>query len=103
MRQGSRDRSLVSREANERSCRQSSSCRARVLTGIATGGDLSPRAFAVAFEATVELPSPIRDVVLGSLMTAMMVRGPVAADVVALLRSALVVDMRGAAKEINGR
>jgi anthranilate phosphoribosyltransferase len=72
------------------------------LTGIATGGDLSPRAFAVAFEATVELPPPVRDVVLGSLMTAMMARGPVAAEVVALLRTALIVDMRGAAKEING-
>lgn len=73
-----------------------------VLTWIAVGDHVASAAFADAFRATVQLPAPTRDVVLGSLMTAVMVRGPVADDVEALLRSALAVDGRGSAEVISG-
>jgi len=57
---------------------------------------------AEAFADSVELTSPVRDVVLGSLMTAVMARGPVTDDVVALLSSALVVDGPGVGQKISG-
>ncbi len=73
-----------------------------VLTSIAVGDHVGSVAFADAFQASVDLPAPTRDVVLGSLMTAVMARGPVADDVEALLRSALAVDNRECAKVISG-
>ncbi|MPZ81975.1 MAG: hypothetical protein GEV28_16920 [Actinophytocola sp.] len=65
-----------------------------VLAAFAVGNRISPLAFADAFRGAVGLAAPTRDVVLGSLMTAVMARGPVADDVVALLHAAL--DMDGA-------
>lgn len=73
-----------------------------VLTRIAVGDHVAPTALADAFQASVDLPAPTRDVVLGSLMTAVMARGPVADDVEALLRSALEVDDRTSAEMISG-
>ncbi len=73
-----------------------------VLTWIAVGDHVDSAAFADAFLATVDLPAPTRDVVLGSLMTAVMTRGPVADDVEALLRGALSVDSRAFAEVISG-
>jgi anthranilate phosphoribosyltransferase len=73
-----------------------------VLTSIAVGDHVASAAFADAFQASVDLPAPTRDVVLGSLMTAAMARGPVADDVEALLRSALAVDGRQSAEVISG-
>jgi anthranilate phosphoribosyltransferase len=72
------------------------------LTGIAVGADLSSQAFADAFDATVELEPPVRDVVLGSLLTAVMARGPAADHVEALLRRALAMDGREPAEVISG-
>jgi anthranilate phosphoribosyltransferase len=63
-----------------------------VLTLIAVGDHVTSTAFADAFLAAVDLRAPTRDVVLGSLMTAVMTRGPVADDVDALLRAALSLD-----------
>jgi hypothetical protein len=74
----------------------------QVLTGIAVGADLSSQAFADAFDATVELEPPVRDVVLGSLLTAVMARGPAADHVEALLRRALAMDGREPAEVISG-
>lgn len=73
-----------------------------VLTLIAVGDRAASSVLAEAFHATVDLAPPTRDVVLGSLMTAMMARGPVAEDVEALLRSALSVDERASAEMIRG-
>jgi anthranilate phosphoribosyltransferase len=73
-----------------------------VLTWIAVGDHVTSAAFADAFLATVDLPAPTRDVVLGSLMTAVMARGPRADDVEALLRRALSVDGRASAAVISG-
>jgi anthranilate phosphoribosyltransferase len=57
-----------------------------VLTRIAVGDHVTSDAFAAAFQASINLFPPARDVVLGSLMTAVMARGPVANDVEALTR-----------------
>ncbi|TVT55320.1 hypothetical protein FNH05_09685 [Amycolatopsis rhizosphaerae] len=73
-----------------------------MLTCIAVGDHVTSPAFADAFLATVDLAAPARDVVLGSLMTAVMMRGPMANDVEALLRGALSVDSRTPAEVING-
>ena len=73
-----------------------------VLTRIAVSNHVSSAAIARAFRVTVDLPPPMRDVVLASLMTAVMMRGPVADDVEALLRSALAVDGPGSAEVISG-
>jgi anthranilate phosphoribosyltransferase len=73
-----------------------------VLTRIAVGDDVTSSAFADAFLAIGELSTPIRDVVLGSLMTAVMARGPVVDDVEALLRSALALDDHTPAEVISG-
>ncbi|MPZ67009.1 MAG: hypothetical protein GEU83_16360 [Pseudonocardiaceae bacterium] len=73
-----------------------------VLTGIAVGDHVPSAAFADAFQTSVELSGPTRDVVLGSLMMAVMARGPVAEDVEALLRTALAVDVREPAEVIRG-
>jgi len=73
-----------------------------VLTAFAVGESPSPRLIADAFHACVEMLPPVRDVVMGTLMTAVMARGPVAEDVVALLKSALRVDSRAPAQEIRG-
>jgi len=74
-----------------------------VLTALAVGEDVPPQLISDAFTDSVDLLPPIRDVVLGSLMTAVMARGPVADDVVALLRGALAVDERPPAQAISGR
>lgn len=73
-----------------------------VLTWIAVGDRVTSAALADAFLASVDLPAPLRDVVLGSLMTAAMARGPVADDVEALVRCALAVDDRKPAEVISG-
>lgn len=73
-----------------------------LLMSVAVGDHVASDVLADAFLATVELPAPTRDVVLGSLMTAAMARGPVADDVVALLGSALAVDGRKPAEVISG-
>lgn len=73
-----------------------------MLTWIAVGDLVPSAALADALLASVDLPAPTRDVVLGSLMTAVMTRGPVAADVEALLQAALSVDGRAPAEVING-
>lgn len=73
-----------------------------LLMSIAVGDHVASDVLADAFQATVELPAPTRDVVLGSLMTAAMARGPEADDVEALLRSALAVDGREPAEVISG-
>jgi anthranilate phosphoribosyltransferase len=72
-----------------------------VLTGISVGERIHATGLADAFAACVSLRPPIRDVVLGSLMTAVMARGPLAQDVVALLRSALEVDGREPPKTVS--
>ena len=73
-----------------------------VLTGIAVGDDVASSALADAFLALWDLSAPIRDVVLGSLMTAVMARGPVVDDVEALLRNALALDDQKPAAVISG-
>jgi len=65
-----------------------------VLTGISVGKRIPATGLGEAFAACVSLRPPVRDVVLGCLMTAIMVRGPLAQDVAALLGSALKVDGR---------
>lgn len=69
---------------------------------IAVGDHVASDLLADAFPATVDLPAPTRDVVLGSLMTATMARGPVASEIEALLRSALAVDGQTPAEVISG-
>jgi anthranilate phosphoribosyltransferase len=69
---------------------------------IAVGDHVASDALTEAFQATVELSAPTRDVVLGTLMTAVMARGPVANDVEALLRCALAVDRPELAEVISG-
>lgn len=66
-----------------------------VLTRIAVNEQVAPDAIAGAFLSIVELSPPTRDVVFGSLMTAVMTRGPVADEIAAVLRSALALDTRG--------
>jgi anthranilate phosphoribosyltransferase len=73
-----------------------------VLSWIAVGHHVTSTAFSDALLATVDLPAPTRDVVLGSLMTAMMARGPVADEVEAMLRGALSVDSRASAEVVSG-
>lgn len=73
-----------------------------VLTRVAVGDEVSSAAFAAAFGDCVELPAPVRDVVLGSLMVAVMVRGPEAHTVEALLRRALAVDAPHEPEVISG-
>lgn len=73
-----------------------------VLTRIAVGDHVGSDAFARAFHDSVELPAPMRDVVLGSLMTAVMVRGPEVDTVEALMRCALAVDAPYAPEVITG-
>ncbi|MBN1172570.1 MAG: hypothetical protein JXA67_10400 [Micromonosporaceae bacterium] len=63
---------------------------------------MSAELVADAFGACVELTAPVRDVVLGSLMTAVMMRGPRPTDVAALLRRALAVDERGPVRQLGG-
>src|SRR5206468_554573 len=74
----------------------------RTLALVAVGDRVSSGAFAAAFQAIVDLPPPTRDVVLGSLMTTVMMRGPAPDDVEALLRGALAVDDRPPAEIISG-
>ena len=73
-----------------------------LLMSIAVGDHVASDLLADAFPATVDLPAPTRDVVLGSLMTATMARGPVASEIEALLRSALAVDGQTPAEVISG-
>lgn len=73
-----------------------------LLMSIAVGDHVGSDLLADAFLATVDLLAPTRDVVLGSLMTTAMARGPMADDVEALLRTALTVDGRTPAEVING-
>ena len=74
-----------------------------VLTALAVGEDVPPQLISDAFTGSVDLLPPVRDVVLGSLMTAVMARGPRPDDVVALLRGALAVDGHPPAHVITGR
>lgn len=73
-----------------------------VLTAFSVGDRPSAELVGDAFRVSVELLPPVQDVVLGSLMTAVMVGGPITDDVVALLRSALAADSRPPAQEISG-
>lgn len=72
------------------------------LTALAVGQQVSARLVADAFRASVELLPPVRDVVLGSLFMGLMARGPVAEDVVSLLRTALAMDECAPASTIIG-
>jgi anthranilate phosphoribosyltransferase len=63
---------------------------------------VAPEAFARAFQASAELRHPARDVVLGSLLTLVMSRGPTVDDVEALLRAALEMDIRQPVEAIHG-
>lgn len=73
-----------------------------LLTDISVGEQPTAQAFAEAFDAGVLLGPPVRDVVMGSLMTALMARGPLTDDVVALFRSALAIDGAAPKHEISG-
>lgn len=73
-----------------------------VLTRIAVGEHVSSAEISDAFRDTVGLLAPTRDVVLGSLMTAVMKSGPVANDVEELLRVALSLDKRAPVEVISG-
>jgi anthranilate phosphoribosyltransferase len=73
-----------------------------VLTRLAVGDHVSSTALGEALMATADLPPPTRDVTLGSLMTAVMMRGPLAEDVVSALTGALGVDHREPAETIGG-
>lgn len=73
-----------------------------VLGQIAVGDDVLPGDLAAAFQAVCGVPAPTRDVVLGSLLTAVIMRGPLADDVEALLRSALAMDDRASPAIVSG-
>jgi anthranilate phosphoribosyltransferase len=73
-----------------------------LLTRVAVRDRVTSADFADAFLTLVDLPAPTRDVVLGSLMTAVMERGPAFADVAALLEVALSLDERQPAEVISG-
>ena len=73
-----------------------------LLMSVAVGDRVASDVLADAFLATVDVPAPVRDAVLGSLMTAVMARGPAADDIEALLRTALAVDGRERAEVISG-
>jgi anthranilate phosphoribosyltransferase len=72
-----------------------------VLIGTAVGEPVSAAAIATAFGAGVDLAVPMRDVVVASLLTAVMARGPEADDVEALLRNALALDRRARPEVIS--
>jgi len=72
-----------------------------VLGRIAVGDGVSPAQIAGAFHACADLPSPTRDVILGSLLTAVVLRGPAADEVEALLRTALDLDQRDAPETVS--
>jgi anthranilate phosphoribosyltransferase len=74
-----------------------------VLTRVAVGDLVAPHALAEAFSVVVGLSAPTRDVVLGSLMMAVMTRGPAPEDVEALLQRALALDDRVPAEVISGK
>jgi anthranilate phosphoribosyltransferase len=96
-------RSAATRQVASRSCSDDLPATVRtVLTWIAVGERVASAAIADAFLSIVDLPAPTRDVVLGSLMTGVMTRGPVAEDVEALLRGALSMDSRAPAEVISG-
>jgi anthranilate phosphoribosyltransferase len=73
-----------------------------VLTRLAVGDHVASTALGDALVTTTDLPAPTRDVIVGSLMTAVMMRGPLAEDVVAMLTAALAVDRRHPAETISG-
>lgn len=72
------------------------------LRKIMMAEDIRATVVGEALTACVELPPPLRDVVLGSLMTAVMLRGPVAEELFALIDAALTVDQRPPAETITG-
>lgn len=74
-----------------------------VLTWIAVGTRVSSTAFTDAFVEIASLTAPTRDVALSSLLTAVMMRGPMADDVEALLRGALSIDIRASTEVVSGR
>lgn len=73
-----------------------------VLRRISVGDDVRPAELGAACDAIRDLPAPTRDVVFGSILTAVTVRGPVADEVEALLRSALAMDARAAQEHVGG-
>lgn len=74
----------------------------RTLGKITMAEDLPADTLGEAFTACVDLLPPLRDVVLGSLMTAVMLRGPVTEELIALIDAALTVDRRPPAETISG-
>lgn len=73
-----------------------------VLNRLAVGDEVAPGDLADAFRAACGLSTPTRDVVLGSLLTAVVVRGPRVDEVEALLRSALTMDDRASPVTVAG-
>lgn len=73
-----------------------------VLGRISVGDDVLPAQLSDAFQAISEVPAPTRDVVLGSLLTAVITRGPAADEVEVLLRSALAMDDHPAPTMLGG-
>ncbi len=63
-----------------------------LLHRIAVGDEVPPREIADAFQVICGLPASTRDVLLGSLLTAVVTRGPLTDEVEALLRDALSMD-----------
>lgn len=74
----------------------------KTLMEIAVGVRPTPGDLAGGFDSITDLRPPARDVVLGTLMTALMAGGPRVGDVVAFLRSALSLDRRPPPQEVRG-
>src|SRR5690606_6197788 len=74
----------------------------KTLMEIAVGVRPTPGDLAGGFDGITDLRPPARDVVLGTLMTALMAGGPRVGDVVARLRSALSLDRRPPPQEVRG-
>ncbi|WP_158632253.1 hypothetical protein [Micromonospora sp. Llam0] len=74
----------------------------KTLMEIAVGVRPKPEDLAEGFNSITDLRPPARDIVLGTLMTALMAGGPRVGDVVAFLRSALSLDRRPPPQEVRG-
>jgi len=74
----------------------------QTLVHLATGEDVGPDRLGAAADACAALDAPVRDVVLGSILTASMMRGPRTDDVVSLLSSFLSLDERPPVVTLRG-
>jgi len=72
------------------------------LQRVAVGDDVRASDFGDALAASVDVPTPARDVVLGSLMTAAMTCGDLAENVIALIESGLGLDRRAPSSTVSG-